>query len=64
MKELIDALADCKRNSSRLVDIIADAMQDGQFSSASRSVCTVLLKYKDKYGHLTVAEIRALSLET
>jgi hypothetical protein len=64
MKELIDALANCNRSSSRLVDIIGDVMQDGQYSPGAHELSLILMKYEDKYGHLTLAEIRALSLET
>jgi len=64
MKELIDALAHCNRSSSRLVDIIGDAMQDGQYSPDARALSLILMKYEAKYGHLTLAEIRALGLKS
>jgi hypothetical protein len=62
MKELVDALADngYANGSAKLSSIVADTMQDGQYSMAARDNALVLARYEAEYGPRTVAEIRAL----
>lgn len=62
MKELVDALADngYANGSAKLSSIVADTMQDGQYSMAARDNALVLARYEAEYGARTVAEIRAL----
>lgn len=62
MKELVDALADngYANGSAKLSSIVADTMQDGQYSMAARDNALVLARYETEYGPRTVAEIRAL----
>jgi hypothetical protein len=62
MKELIDALADngYASGSAKLSGIVADTMQDGQYSLSARENGLVLARYEAEYGARTVAEIRAL----
>jgi hypothetical protein len=60
MDDLIAALAQngFATNSARLDDVIANTLQDNQYSSAGRENVRVLLKYDAQYGHLTVGEIK------
>lgn len=63
MKELVDALVFTHRTDTTLTNLIADTMQDCQYSPFAddiRKNITVLMKYHAQYGHLTVAQIRAL----
>jgi hypothetical protein len=62
MKELVDALVDngYANGSAKLSSIVADTMQDGQYSMAARDNALVLARYEAEYGPCTVAEIRAL----
>jgi hypothetical protein len=62
MKELIDALADngYASGSAKLSGIVADTMQDGQYSLSARENGLVLARYEAEYGSRTAAEIRAL----
>jgi hypothetical protein len=58
MKDLIDALSHTNRESAFLIDLIGDAMQDGQYSPEARKIAIVLQKYEPQYGRCTVQEIR------
>ena len=63
MKELIDALDFTHRTDTTLTNIISNAMQDCQYSPFAddiRKKIAILMKYHAQYGHLTVAQIRAL----
>ena len=63
MKELIDALVFTHQTDTTLTNLIADAMQDSQYSPFTddiRKKIAVLMKYHAQYGNLTVAQIRAL----
>jgi hypothetical protein len=62
MKELIDALSFTDRVDTTLTGLIADVMQDSQYSPhpGLREKLTVLNKYEKQYGHLSVGQIRAL----
>jgi hypothetical protein len=63
MKELISALSFTDRIGTTLTGLIADAMQDAQYSphhSSIREKIAILNKYEKQYGHLTVGQIRAL----
>lgn len=62
MKELIDALMEngYARGSATLSHIVADTMQDGQYSLAARANAVTLAKYEAQYGSRTAPEIRAL----
>ena len=63
MKELVDALVFTHRTDTTLTNLIADAMQDCQYSAFAddiRKKIAVLMKYHAQYGNLTVAQIRAL----
>jgi hypothetical protein len=60
MDDLISALAQngFATDSAILCDVIANTLQDNQYSSAGRENVRVLLKYESGYGHLTVGEIK------
>jgi hypothetical protein len=63
MKELISALSFTDRVDTTLTGLIADAMQDSQYSphhSSIREKLAVLNKYEKQFGQLTVGQIRAL----
>jgi hypothetical protein len=63
MKELIAALSFTDSVDTTLTGLIADAMQDAQYSphaSSIREKIAVLNKYEKQFGHLTVGQIRAL----
>jgi hypothetical protein len=60
MKDLIDALSQTNRESAFLIDLIADAMQDGQYSPEARKTSIILQKYEPQYGRHTVREIREI----
>lgn len=62
MKELISALSFTDRVDTTLTGLIADVMQDAQYSPhpGLREKIAVLNKYEKQFGHLTVREIRAL----
>jgi hypothetical protein len=64
IKQLIDALSFTDRIGTTLTGLIADAMQDAQYSphhSSIREKIAVLNKYEKQYGHMTVREIRSLA---
>jgi hypothetical protein len=60
MDDLVSALAQngFATDSALLCDVIANTLQDNQYSSAGRENVRVLLKYESQYGHLTVGEIK------
>lgn len=60
MDDLISAIAQngFATDSALLCDVIANTLQDSQYSSAGRENVRVLLKYESRYGHLTVGEIK------
>ena len=60
MDDLIAALTNngFATDSARLDDVIANTLQDAQYSSAARENIRVLLKYDGQYGQLTVGEIK------
>ena len=60
MDDLIGALAQngFATDSVLIGDVIANTLQDGQYSPAARANVQVLLKYDTQYGHLTVGQIR------
>jgi len=60
MDDLVSALAQngFATDSALLGDVIANTLQDAQYSSAARENVRVLLKYDDQYGQVTVGEIK------
>lgn len=64
MDELIKALDanGYSRNSAMtLSSIIANTMQDRQYSSGASENYHILRKYEEQYGHLTVEVLRKLT---
>jgi hypothetical protein len=64
MDELIKALDENghARNPSRtLSSIIANTMQDRQYSPGASANYRILSKYEEQYGHLTVEVLRKLT---
>ena len=64
MDELIKALDenDYSRNPSMtLSDIIANTMQDAQYSPGASANYRILCKYEEQYGKLTVEVLRKLT---
>lgn len=60
MDELIETLQ--KNGYSRdkdmtLSSVIANTMQDGQYSSGAYESARILAKYEKEYGHLTMKEL-------
>jgi hypothetical protein len=64
MDELIKALDanEYSRNSGMTLSaIIANTMQDAQYSPGASANAMMLRKYEEKYGHLTVEVLRKLT---
>jgi hypothetical protein len=64
MDELIKALDEnghSRNPSSTLSYIIANTRQDAQYSPGSSVNALILLKYEERYGHLTVEALRKLT---
>jgi hypothetical protein len=64
MDELIKALDanDYASNPSRTLSyIIANTMQDRQYSPGASANYRILCKYEEQYGHLTVEVLRKLT---
>lgn len=64
MDELIKALDanEYSRNSAMTLSaIIANTMQDAQYSPGASANALTLRKYEEKYGHLTVEVLRKLT---
>jgi hypothetical protein len=64
MDELIKALDanNYSRNPSlTLSSIIANTMQDAQYSPGASANYIILCKYQEQYGHLTVEVLRKLT---
>jgi hypothetical protein len=64
MDELIKALDanEYSRNSAMTLSaIIANTMQDAQYSLSASANALTLRKYEEKYGHLTVEVLRKLT---
>jgi hypothetical protein len=64
MNELIKALDanGYSRNPSMTLSlIIANTMQDAQYSPGASANALTLRKYEEKYGHLTVEVLRKLT---
>jgi hypothetical protein len=64
MDELIKALDanGYSRNSAMTLSaIIANTMQDAQYSPGASANALTLRKYEEKYGHLTVEVLRKLT---
>ena len=63
MDELIKALdanGHARNPSMTLSSIISNSMQDAQYSPGSSVNALILLKYEERYGHLTVEALRKL----
>ena len=64
MDELIKALDEngySRNPSMTLSSIIANSMQDAQYSPSSHANAKILLKYEAQHGHLTVEVLRKLT---
>jgi len=64
MDELIKALdanGYSRNPSMTLSAIIANTMQDAQYSPGASVNALILRKYEEKYGHLTVEVLRKLT---
>jgi hypothetical protein len=64
MDELIKALDEnvYSRNSAMTLSaIIANTMQDAQYSPGASANALTLRKYEEQYGHLTVEVLRKLT---
>jgi hypothetical protein len=64
MDELLGALSKngyARHDSAVLDSIIANTMQDGQYSPGAFENARILQKYSAQYGRLTVAQIKALA---
>ena len=64
MDELIKALDEnvYSRNSAMTLSaIIANTMQDAQYSPGASANALTLRKYEEQYGHLTIEVLRKLT---
>ena len=64
MDELIEALDanEYSRNSAMTLSaIIANTMQDAQYSLSASTNALTLRKYEEQYGHFTVEALRKLT---
>jgi hypothetical protein len=64
MDELIKALNEneyASNPSMTLSAIIANTMQDAQYSQGASANAVTLRKYEEQYGHLTVEVLRKLT---
>ena len=64
MDELIKALdanGYSRNPSMTLSNIIANTMQDAQYSPGASANALTLRKYEEQYGHLTVEVLRKLT---
>ena len=59
-KELLDALKGngFARDNATLDYVYSNTLQDGQYSSGARENAQILAKYIEKYGKMTIREIR------
>lgn len=61
--ELIEALNSngfANIKTATLEYVYANTLQDGQYSAGARRNADILEKYLDKYGKLTMSEIRGI----
>lgn len=60
--DLIDALDKngFAKNCVTLNSVIANTMQDGQYSAEARENSQILMKYASVYGNFTIEDIRSL----
>lgn len=57
----IDANGYSRNPSMTLSTIIANTMQDGQYSAGASANALTLRKYEEQYGNLTVEVLRKLT---
>ena len=64
MDELLDALAwngFAQNLDATLASVYANTLQDGQYTAFARQNAEILSKYLEKYGNMTIKQIRDAS---
>lgn len=60
LKKLLESNGYSRNENITLDQIIANTMQDGQYSAGAYQSAQALAKYSEKYGNMTVKEIKTL----